>query len=314
MIVIRNVTERAKEGWLATVGFFDGVHAGHRHLIREMRHLADERGLSTVVFTFPVHPRVVLQSDYQPKLLTSPDEKLALLAATGVDYCVIMDFTPVLAACSASDFIVNVLSRQWHVQSLLAGYDHRFGHNRSDGFEQYVAYGKSCGMEILRASSYEQDSETVSSSHIRRLLSECCVEEAAGLLSYPYRLRGVVVSGHQVGRALGFPTANIEMDDPLKVRPGMGVYAVWIYVGDIRYKGMLAIGNRPTLRGDARVPNTAKQETIEVHILHFAETIYRQRIEVEFMYYLRANKKFENTEALKAQLIKDRQQVEELLK
>ena len=307
MIVINNVKEERKgKEWLATVGFFDGVHAGHRFLISEMHRLADERGLSTAIFTFPVHPQLVLQPDYKPKLLNSPEEKLKLLATTGVDYCVIMDFTHELAACPAYDFIVKILAEQWNVRCLLTGYDNRFGHNRSDGFEEYVEYGEACGMEILRASSYIRDEHAVSSSKIRQLLSECRVEEAAGLLSYPYRLKGRVVGGHQIGRKLGFPTANMEIDKPCKVRPGMGVYAVWVFVNDIRYRGMLSIGNRPTMNG--------KQEGIEVHLLNFSETIYRQSIEVEFMHYLRENVKFENPEALAIQLNKDRQQVEELLK
>ena len=305
MIVIRSSEERGEKGWLATIGFFDGVHVGHRYFFREMRRLADEKGLSTVVFTFPIHPRAVLQADYQPKLLNSPDEKLKLLASSCIDYCVVIDFTPKLAACSASDFILNILSKQWNVQCLLTGYDHRFGHNRSDGFKQYVEYGKACGMEVLRASSFKQDEETVSSSKIRQLLSECRVEEAASLLSYPYRLKGKVVSGHQIGRTLGFPTANMDIDEPCKVWPGMGVYAVWVYVDNERYKGMLSIGNRPTLNGD--------QTAIEVHLLHFSDTLYKRSIEVEFMRYLRENKKFESPEALKMQLDKDRRQTLELL-
>ena len=305
MIVIHSTDVPREKGWLATVGFFDGVHAGHRYLFSEMRRLADARGLSTVVFTFPIHPRIVLQTDYQPKLLNSTDEKLKLLTSTGIDYCVVMDFTPELAACSAADFIVKHLSDQWHVQSLLVGYDHRFGHNRTDGFEQYVAYGKVCGMEILSASSYERDSEKVSSSKIRQLLSECRVEEAARLLNYPYRLEGHVVGGYQIGRTLGFPTANIAVDDSLKVQPGMGVYAVWVYMDNVRYKGMLSIGNRPTLHGE--------QTTVEVYILNFTDTIYNESIEVEFMQYLRDNQKFDNPEALKAQLHKDRQHVDALL-
>ena len=306
MIVIHNTEDRVGKGWIATVGFFDGVHAGHRYLIREMQRLADERGLSTAVFTFPVHPRLVLQTDYRPKLLNTPEEKLNLLATTGIDYCVVMDFTPELAACSASEFITQILYGQWQIKCLLTGYDHRFGYNRCDGFEQYVEYGKTCGMEVLRASSFEKDAETVSSSKIRRFLSECRVEDAAELLSYPYRLKGKVVIGRQIGRTLGFPTANIEIDEPCKVWPGVGVYAVWVYVDNNRYKGMLSIGDRPTLNGE----HTA----IEVHLLNFSDTIYRQSIEVEFIHFLRKNEKFEHPEVLKMQLDKDRQQVEGLLR
>jgi len=305
MIVIHHIEEKPAQGWMATVGFFDGVHAGHRFLIREMKRLAHERALATVVFTFPVHPRVVLQADYQPGLLNSMDEKLLLLSSEDIDYCVIMDFTPEMAACTASGFIAQYLSEKWHVQCLLVGYDHRFGHNRTAGFEQYVEYGKACGMEVLRAASFEKDAEKVSSSKIRQLLAECRVEEAACLLSYPYRLKGQVVTGNGVGRTIGFPTANIAIDDPLKIQPGQGVYAVWVTIDNVRYKGMLSIGNHPTWHGG--------QTTIEVHILHFAQTIYNQQIEVEFIRFLRDNNKFENVEALKAQLTKDRCQVEEIL-
>jgi riboflavin kinase/FMN adenylyltransferase len=306
MKVIHRIEEQRGKGWLATVGFFDGVHAGHRYLIREMRRLADERGLSTVVFTFQTHPRIVLQVDYQPKLLNSMDEKLALLASAGIDYCVVMDFTTEMATCPASDFIVKYLAGQWHVACLLVGYDHRFGFHRTDGFEQYVAYGQTCGIEVLRASPYEKDAEKVSSSKIRKLLTECRVEEAAGLLSYPYRLKGHVVGGNQVGRTIGFPTANMAIDDPLKVLPGMGVYAVWVIVDNKRYKGMLSIGNRPTLNGE--------QTSVEVHILDFSDAIYDQSIEIEFIRYLRDNQKFENINALKSQLHKDQLQVEKQLR
>ena len=305
MNIINKAKTRKRKGWIAAVGFFDGVHAGHRYFIREMQQIASERKLATAIFTFRDHPRSVVQEGFKPKLLNSLDEKLKQLATTAIDYCVLMDFTQEFAAYSARDFIVKILSEQWLVHSLLIGYDHRFGHNRSDGFDEYVKYGKSCGMDILQVSSYNRNEKAVSSSQIRQLLSECRVEEAAKLLTYPYRLKGHVVSGLHYGRILGFPTANIKVDDPLKIHPGMGVYAVWVYVVNEQYKGMLTIGNRPTLSGE--------EVTIEVHVLHFSRSIYRYNIEVEFMYYLRDNIKFDNPEALKVQLKKDRQRVEELL-
>jgi riboflavin kinase/FMN adenylyltransferase len=306
MKVIKNTKGRKGNAWMAAVGFFDGVHVGHRYFIREMQQLASERRLKTAIFTFPVHPRIVLESDYRPLLLSSLDEKLKQLATLGVDYCVVLDFTPELSLCSAHDFIVNILSQQWQVRSLLIGYDHRFGHNRTDGFDEYVEYGKSCGMEVLQSSSYNRKERAVSSSQIRQLLSECRVEEAAKLLTYPYRLQGRVVRGRRLGRTMGFPTANLEIEEDDKVWPGMGVYAVWVYAGRARYKGMLAIGNRPTMDGD--------QVSVEVHLLHFDGWIYQHYIEVEFMQFMRENRKFDNLEALRVQLWKDHQQVEELLK
>jgi riboflavin kinase/FMN adenylyltransferase len=270
-----------------------------------MRRLADERELPTIVFTFPVHPRFVLQTQYRPKLLNTLDEKLALLDKTGIDYCAVIDFTPELAARSASDFIVHTLSEEWGVKCLLIGYDHRFGHQRQDGFEQYMEYGKTCGMEVLHSTPFKLNNQIVSSSKIRQLLTECRVDEAARMLTYPYSLSGVVVSGQQRGRTLGFPTANMEMNDPLKVWPGMGVYAVRAYIDGVRHKGMLAIGNRPTLDGE--------EITIEVHLLNFSSMIYGAHIEVEFKYYLRDNKKFDNVEALKRQLKLDCLMTAELL-
>jgi riboflavin kinase/FMN adenylyltransferase len=302
MIILHEAKERDGREWVATVGFFDGVHRGHRFLIREVRRLADERGLPAAVFTFPVHPRVILQADYQPELLNSLDEKLALLAATGVDYCAMLDFTPALAALSAREFIADVLARQWHVRTLWVGYDHRFGRDRADGFAQYLRYGSACGMEVLRATPLATGGEAVSSSYIRRLLAGCRVEEAARELTYAYRLKGTVVAGRQVGRTLGFPTANIAVEDACKVCPGMGVYAVRVHLDGARYKGMLSVGNRPTFHGE--------DLAIEVHLLHFTGSIYGQSVEVEFLHYLRSNRRFDSPDALKTQLNEDRQAVE----
>jgi len=303
MIVV-NETKGIDKNLIATVGFFDGVHLGHRFLIDTMCHLGKERGLCSAVFTFPVHPRVVLQADYQPKLLNSFEEKIAQLATTKADYCVVLDFTLELAAYSAYEFIA-LLANKWQVKVLLVGYDHRFGHNRSEGFEAYVKYGAQLGIEVIHMSSFETGSGAVSSSKIRQLLAESKVDEAAELLTYPYRLKGHIISGHKVGRKLGFPTANIQVDEPFKVWPGGGVYAVWVYLNGRRYKGMLSIGNRPTF-DDANI-------TIEVHLLHFSETIYEEAIEVEFIHFLRENRKFADLDVLKKQLEDDREQVNKIL-
>ena len=304
MRLINDAQERDKKEWIATVGFFDGVHLGHRFLIDELCRLANEQGLPSAVFTFPRHPRVVLQADYQPKLLNSFEEKLVQLDTTGIDYCALLDFTLELAAYSARDFI-TFLSNQWRVRTLLIGYDHRFGHHRAEGFEAYIGHGKEAGVEVIQASSCEADTGIISSSKIRRLLLECNVKKASALLTYPYRLKGHIVAGYQIGRKLGFPTANIEINEPFKVLPGMGVYAVWVSIEKKRYKGMLSIGNRPTFED--------KKIAIEVHLLHFSETIYQKEIEVEFIDFLRENKKFTHTDDLTTQLENDRKQVDKML-
>lgn len=290
---------------MATIGFFDGVHLGHRFLIDEVKAAAAQRGLPSAVITFPTHPRSVLQQAYQPRLLNSFADKLRLLATTGVDYCIVLDFTEALSQLSAEAFL-RILATQWRVKGLVIGYDHRFGHDRRDGFEQYVEYGQRWGIEILKAAAFDAGHTAVSSSEIRRLVQEGKVERAAQLLTYAYHISGRIVSGYKVGRTLGFPTANIQPDDPMQLLPGIGVYAVWVEVAGQRHKGMLYIGSRPTL-------DNGTQLSIEVHILHFSGDIYNDPIRVSFAHFVRGDEKFDSLEALKAQLMRDREVVDQLL-
>lgn len=306
MIVVRDTDMLKGKKLVATIGFFDGVHAGHRFLISELKQLAHHLGLPAAVITFPEHPRAVLHSDYQPKLLNSFEEKLERLSATGIDYCIVLDFTVELSHLSAQAFITTVLSEKYQVDTLLIGYDHRFGYNRQDGFEQYMVYGEACGVKVIKASRYSEGEAAVSSSEIRKMLSLCQVEEAAHLLTYPYQLKGTIVSGYKVGRTLGFPTANIQVDEPFKIVPGFGVYAVWVYLADKRYKGMLYIGDRPTLNNGSNI-------TLEVNILDFSGDIYNNEITVAFIYYVREDIKFNTLDELIAQLKEDRDTVDKWL-
>ena len=307
MPVVRR-REEVKEsgGLLATIGFFDGVHLGHRFLIREMKEAARARKLPAAAITFPQHPRLTLQSDYQPKLLNSFEEKIARLAETGVDYCIVLDFTPEVSQMTAETFIASVLSEQWGVKTLLVGYDHRFGRGRADGFRQYARYAAACGMETLEAGCCSAGGEpAVSSSEIRKQLALGKVDLASKLLTYPYQLKGHVVQGNRIGRTLGFPTANIRIDEPFKVLPLEGVYAVWAALGEERYKGMLYIGRRPTLdNGEPRA---------EVHLLDFAGDIYGRQIGVSFIRYLRPGLRFHSPAELKEQLRQDRALIAGLL-
>lgn len=305
MIVIRQNEDTIEQGIVATIGFFDGVHVGHRFLIKELQDWGKELDMPSAVITFPEHPRQVLHSDYRPKLLDTFQEKMERLETTGIDYCIALDFTYELSLYSAADFI-RLLAEEYHVKGLLIGYDHRFGHDRSDGFEQYVEYGGQVGMEVRKASPYDEGNIRVSSSEIRRLLQEGKVEMANALLTYPYQLRGRIVSGYKVGRTIGFPTANIEVDSPYKLLPKVGVYAVWVELLGKRYKGMLYIGKRPTLQNGDNL-------TIEVNILGFSGNAYNDEITVSFVYAVREDKTFESVEALREQLERDRQTVDKLL-
>lgn len=289
---------------VATIGFFDGVHCGHRSLIGQVCRVAAERSLATMLVTFSAHPRMVMQADYQPRLLSTLEEKVRLLSQTGVDYCVPLHFTRELATLSAHDFMQHVLRDQLKVRTLVIGYDHRFGHNRAECFEDYVRYGQELGMEVIRAEAYQLDGAHVSSSVVRTLLGKGDVAMASHCMGYDYSLEGEVIGGQQIGRTLGFPTANLQMVDPLKIVPADGVYAVHVQVDGHTYKGMLNIGCRPTIDDDTR-------RTIEVHLFHFEGNLYGRLLRVEFLRRIRGEQKFSSREALARQLRLDAEACEE---
>lgn len=296
---------------VATIGFFDGVHRGHRYLIEQVREAAAARGLASSVITFPMHPRKVMQSDYHPELLTTCDEKVTLLAQTGIDSCIMLDFTPEVARLSAKEFM-SILKEQYRIQALVIGHDHRFGHNRSEGFEDYVRYGKALGMEILLARAYTYKREvaetevTISSSVIRRLLQEGNVSEAAEYLGYDFFLEGTVVGGYHVGRKIGFPTANLRVTDPDKMIPADGVYAVHVFLEGKKYGGMLSIGYRPTL-------DNGPDRSIEVHIFHFNADIYNQPMRISFVRRTRPELKFNSMDELIERLHLDEAEIKGIL-
>lgn len=291
---------------IATVGFFDGVHAGHRFLIDELKTLAAERKLESMVITFASHPRKVLNSDFQPDLLTTLSEKLIQLASTGIDTCIVLDFTPEMANLSAYQFLKTILSEQFNVHTLLVGHDHRFGHNRADGFYEYKSYGQSLGMEVIQAHRYKtQEDQHISSSEIRIALHKGDIEHANRLLSYEYTIYGSVIDGFKVGRKIGFPTANIKPEDDNKLIPAIGVYAVRVSWNNFIYKGMMNIGLRPTM-------DNGKKISIEVHIIDFNEDIYHETLKIDFLRKIRDEKKFNSIEELIEQLQIDKLKVMEM--
>lgn len=291
--------DRVEDGELslavATIGFFDGVHCGHRFLIEQVCREAKGRELSSMLVTFTEHPRMVMRTGYQPRLLSTFDEKCRLLADTGVDVCVALPFTRELATLSARDFMQQVLRDRLHVRVLVIGYDHRFGHNRAEGFDDYVRYAKELGMEVVRAEACRLEEMHVSSSAVRTLLEEGKVDVASRCLGYNYSLCGRVATGQQIGRTLGFPTANLQVCDGWKLVPADGVYAVRVHVGDHTYKGMLNIGCRPTIDDDVH-------RTIEVHLLQFDGDLYGEHLRIEFVRRIRGEQKFSCREELARQL------------
>lgn len=289
-----------KESYAAAVGFFDGVHRGHQYLIEFLKDQARAQELKSLVISFGRHPRKVLNSTFQPRLLSTVKEKKKRMKEMGVDRVMILDFNEKLAQFSAKEFLQDILHRKYNIKKLIVGYDHRFGRNREDGFEDYVRYGKEVGMEIIRAKKYITDEYAhISSSNVREHLEKGEITQANQILSYPYPLTGIVSRGFSVGRKIGFPTANIIPVESDKLVPGMGVYEVNIEFNGENFRGMMNIGYRPTLENGTH-------STLEVHIFDFNQEIYHEQLQITFLKKIRDEIKFNNLNELIAQLEKDK--------
>lgn len=302
------ITDEIKQTLLpcvATIGCFDGLHRGHRFLIKQVCKEARQRNFHSALITFPVHPRQVMQSSYRPQWLTCLPQKAALIQQTEADYCIMLPFTKELSLLSAREFM-QLLRERFNVRVLVIGYDHRFGHNRCEGFDDYCQYGKELGIEVIRAQALIEDGVSISSSVIRKVLKDGDIQHANHYLGYHYYLDGTVVDGYKVGRKLGFPTANLLPSCPDKLIPKEGVYAVYAYIDEVRYAGMLNIGHRPTVDNGSNL-------SIEVHILNFSGDIYNHHMRIEFIEFIRQEQKFDSLEKLIAQLNTDRETVSRLL-
>ena len=308
MIVVRaNESILQDVELVATIGFFDGVHLGHRYLIEQVKQEARIRACKSAVVTFSIHPRKVLQADFQPLLLTSYDEKLHQLETTGVDYCIVLDFSIQMSQLTAYQFLSEVLYRKYTVRALFIGHDHRFGHNRSEGFDDYQKYGTEIGIKIVSANRFSlPEYSHVSSSEIRHALQTGDVRKASALLNYLYCFEGVVTDGFKIGRKIGFPTANIKPLDAEKLIPAAAVYAVRVNFNDDIYAGMMNIGIRPTM-------NNGLDTSLEVNIFDFNYDIYHQKIGVCLIVKIRNEQKFNTVDELIMQLQKDRKKALEIL-
>lgn len=305
MKVIEGQTGRIGEPTAATIGMFDGVHAGHRCMLEFLEREAQKRGVRTVVVTFSRHPQCVLHPERPFPMLMALDDKLEAISSTGIDFAVLLDFDRELSQMSAYGFI-RLIRDCYNVRLLLVGYDHRFGHGRAESFSDYLRYGKELGVEIVQAPELDSSLGHVSSSAIRKLILEGNVRLAAGMLSCPFKLKGRVVDGFKNGRKLGFPTANLCLDGSLVV-PARGVYAVRVVFPDgIVFGGMLNIGVRPTFNGTDAI-------SAEVHIFGFSGDIYGQALSVELLERMRDERRMASLEELKRQLEADKAQAQEIL-
>lgn len=290
-----------------TIGTFDGVHQGHCSIIKQLVATAAEVKGESVLITFHPHPRQVVAGK-NLYLLNSIDEKMELLEAEGIDHLVIIPFTAAFSQMDAHEYIEHFLIDNFHPHTIIIGYDHRFGKNRSGDFSLLEQYAEKNAFKLIEIPAHVISENTVSSTQIRHALEEGNIQKANDLLGYRYHIEGIVVKGNQLGRKLGFPTANIAPISQNKLVPGNGVYAV--LVTNLKnpyqtYKGMMNIGVRPTIDGTQRV--------IEVHIFDFHDEIYGEQLHIEFCNYIRSEKKFDGLPALIEQLEKDKVAVEKVL-
>lgn len=292
---------------VVATGFFDGVHIGHRLVTDRLVAAARESGDESMVVTFWPHPRTVLQKDAESlRFLSSLDEKRKLLHEAGVDRVEVIDFTREFSRLSAREYLQEYVIGRFGGKKIILGYDNRIG--CEDGKEDIAATARELGLEVETVpEAFSGEKFSVSSSKIRRLLSEGDVETAARLLGYDYPLLGVVVSGDKIGRTIGFPTANMQLYEPLKQVPGNGVYLVAVRTLGRNLYGMCNIGRRPTVCDNGGL-------TTETHIFGFSEDIYGLDIGISFLKRIRGERKFSSLDALKEQLAADRAYCKELLK
>ena len=281
-----------------TIGTFDGVHLGHQKIIAQITAAAKDKDCDSLVLTFFPHPRMVLQEGTEMKQLNTIEEKTALLEQLGVDHLVIHPFDKAFSRMTAEEFVKEVLVDTFRLKKIIIGYDHRFGRNRTADINDLITYGETYGFEVAQISAEELNAVSISSTKIRTALNEGNIELANNYLGYPYAITGKVVKGQQLGRTIGYPTANISVQEDYKLIPQNGVYVVQSTIQEKTVFGMMNIGNRPTVDGTL--------QTIEVHFLDFDQDLYHQTIRVSLLKRLRSEQKFPSLDALKNQLLHDK--------
>ena len=309
MKIIRDLEKYSTDVPVAlTQGTFDGVHLGHQRILQQLISAAKRINGKSVLLTFTPHPRLVLYPEFSElKLIHTMDEKLEILSRTGIDEVVIIPFTKEFSRQTASQFVKNILVDKLNVKQLIVGYDHRFGKNREGSKEELEKLSSVYGFGIEEITAQHMNEVTVSSTKIRKALDEGDISTANLYLGRPFTLSGTVMAGKKLGRKIGFPTANVDIENQNKLVPRNGVYAVYVTLhgNPAPYKGMLNIGNVPS------IPD--KDWTVEVHIFDFDREIYGERIHIDFIQRLRSEQKFENLDDLSTQLSRDKIVAQELL-
>ncbi|MDR1347540.1 MAG: bifunctional riboflavin kinase/FAD synthetase [Prevotellaceae bacterium] len=298
MITLNYPEIPAEKRLVAATGFFDGVHMGHRAILQNIAEEARRQNTKSCIVTFWPHPRVVLGKDAEIlRLLTTIDEKMEIISKLGIDYFYVIPFTQKFSQLSPMQFFENILIGKVGISQLYMGYNHHFGHNARAGFDEISKIGKKLNVDIFKTDAISYENQKISSTNIRRLLEAGDVEKANAMLGYDYCIQGIVVHGNQIGRTLGFPTANIQ-PNAYKMIPENGVYAGIVKIKNLEYRGMLNIGLRPTL-------NNTEKSVIEVNIFDFDEDIYDITISVRILKRIRDERFFASLDLLKAQLKQD---------
>ena len=283
---------------ILTLGTFDGVHIGHKKILKKITQNTENQKYESLVLTFFPHPRMVLQEHSDIKLLNTIDEKIDLLEKIGIENLVIHPFDEAFSRLTAEEFVSNILVDRFHIQKIIIGHDHRFGRNRTANIDDLIAYGKEYGFEVEQISVQEINDISVSSTKIRNAILEGDMALANDYLGYDYFLTGSIVKGKQLGRTIGFPTANLKIEESYKLIPQNGVYIVKSIIDGQSVFGMMNIGFNPTVDG--------QKQTIEIHYFNFNADLYNQKISVSILQRIRSEQKFESVQLLKEQLEKDK--------
>ena len=283
---------------IVTIGTFDGVHLGHQKIVAQITKNADALNCESLVLTFFPHPRMVLQESTEMKQLNTLNEKIALLDNLGIDNLVVHPFDKEFSRLTAEEFVKKVLVDVFKIKKIIIGHDHRFGRNRTATIDDLINFGETYGFEVGQISAEEINEVSISSTKIRNALLEGNIELATNYLGYDYSLTGIIFKGKQLGRTIGYPTANITIEEDYKLIPNNGVYIAKSVLNGKTIFGMMNIGTRPTVDGT--------KQTIEINFFDFKQDLYGQKITISLLHRMRSEQKFESIDALKNQLGKDK--------
>ena len=283
---------------IITIGTFDGVHLGHKSILDKMKNASLDNQYESLVLTFFPHPRMVLQQDSSIKLLNTIDEKAALLEKFGIDNLIIHPFDEAFSNLSAEEFVKEILVNKLNIHKIIIGHDHRFGKNRTADINDLILFGKKYGFDVEQIGAKEIDEIAISSTKIRKALLEGKIKLANEYLGYSYFISGKVIEGKKIGRTIGFPTANIKINENYKLLPKNGVYIVSSEIDNVLHYGMMNIGKNPTIGEN--------EQSIEVHFFNLDKDIYNKNLKVSILEHIREEQKFNSLTELQTQLEKDK--------